>query len=86
MAMSKEEHDALVAMLTEAPEEVAPAADIEAAMKLGLTRHDVEWNQRLGRLWTYYKPGADEDKARVAYFVDNGVEPDVAKEYVENGR
>lgn len=78
------EHDSLVQMLTDAPHVDNDA--IEAALKAGLTRRDIEWNQRLDRDWLYRAPDAKaEAAAREGWFVGHGVEPDTAKEYVAAG-
>lgn len=43
--------------------------EITAALDGGLTRDDVEWNQRLARPWTYKATDADaEQEARLSHY------------------
>ncbi len=43
--------------------------DIKEALDGGLTRDDIEWNQRLNRPWTHKaKDGDEEQAARAAYY------------------
>lgn len=69
----KAEQESLRQMLVDAPH--VENADVEEALTKGLTREDIEWNQRLERDWLYRATDAKaETEARVAYFEGNGVD------------
>lgn len=42
--------------------------EIAEALDGGLTRDDIEWNQRLDRPWTYKGEGEEETQARLAHY------------------
>ena len=48
-------------------------SEIKKALDDGLTRDDIEWNQRLDRPWIFHPTDrGTEAKARDAWFIDNG--------------
>ncbi len=73
--------EALKQMLVDHPH--TDNAEIDPAIKAGLTRDDVEWNQRLDRPWTYHPTDKDEEvNARIEWYTRNGVDAATAKENV----
>ena len=81
MPMTKQEAESLTELL-----EGDPATDngsIKGALDGGLTREDIEWNQRLERDWAYHPKDAKEEAAlRVDYYVRNGLDEATAKDIV----
>lgn len=61
------ERNSLIQMLTDVPH--VKNDEIIAALDAGLTRDDIEWNQRLDRPWLFRATNADEETAaRAAYY------------------